>query len=503
MRVAPHIQSPPKPNSALDIDAAAANNATGTKQQTLPNMKVAPGFRLIAFLALGLVTVSPGADAQSFSFSAAASANTIGTNGSLTYTISLTNGTGLLAFVTNALSGPVQLVSASPASGVYLTNSTTAIFDIDPTVFGSFVQLTVTVQSTTAGFITNAISVIVPQVSLNVLATNMITQVTNAPLAQADLAVSMTGPAQAVITNDFVAYGVTVSNLGPSDASGVFLTNTLPPGVRFISVLPSSQTYTTSGSNVLFGLGTLSAGAFENFSLRVQPTNAGTWSFSATINSANITDPNPANNTASINFDVGGYLSTNLVISILTTQRLDMLDGLMEQWLVLSNAGPASVDSARVVVSGLTNQLYNAVGTNNGKPFVVYGAPLDTNQTVQLLMQYYVPTHRSVTASLQAYGVPAFNLAPPTVGASVSNLSLQLPSGTSLPGSVILSFPSISNRTYTVVYSDNLALSNGVAAQPVVPAYANRTLWIDYGPPTTVSPPTNTLMRFYRVILNP
>ena len=36
-------------------------------------------------------------------------------------------------------------------------------------------------------------------------------------------------------------------------------------------------------------------------------------------------------------------------------------------------------------------------------------------------------------------------------------------------------------------------------APPAIAAHANEVQWIDYGPPTTASSPTNTPARFYRV----
>ena len=84
------------------------------------------------------------------------------------------------------------------------------------------------------------------------------------PTTQADLAVAMTGPASAVFTNDWMTYGVNVTNLGPASASNVMLTNTLPPGVGYKT---NSLAFTRqgSGSNVVFNLGTLASGAFTNF----------------------------------------------------------------------------------------------------------------------------------------------------------------------------------------------------------------------------------------------
>ena len=464
-------------------------------------MKVFPGFRMLAALALGCAAVTPRADAQ-ISFSATASATSIGVSNSLTYTITLTNTSVSLGFVTNALSGPVQFVSATPASDLVVTNSTTVIFSIDPTVT-SIATLTVTVQSTGSGSIINAITAGVPDLGANAASATLTTQVTNAILAQADLAVSMTGPEQAVITNDYFAYGVLVTNLGPADATGVVLTNSLPPGVRLIGFEPSGLARTTYGSNEVFTLGTLTNGAFKQLSVRVQATNAGTWSFPATVGSANIVDPNPANNTASTNIVVGSYLSTDLVVSLVSTQIFDRQVTLMEQSVLLSNTGTSNLASVRVVVSGLTNSLANAVGTNDGKPFVVYGGTLSTNQSVNLLLQFY-PNRKPfpfTNSQLRAYGVPAYDLAPPAaLGTPVSVAEiLQLPSS----GGMLLQFPSFTNRTYMVIYSDDVTFSNTFVAQPPVLSQANWAEWIDYGPPTTLSHPTNTPARFYRVFLNP
>ena len=74
---------------------------------------------------------------------------------------------------------------------------------------------------------------------------------------------------------------------------------------------------------------------------------------------------------------------------------------------------------------------------------------------------------------------------------------------TRLPsGGILIAFPSLTNRTYTVAYTSNL-LSPWLVAQPLTWTPANYTAWIDYGPPETVSHPTNTPVRFYRLFLNP
>ena len=70
-------------------------------------------------------------------------------------------------------------------------------------------------------------------------------------------------------------------------------------------------------------------------------------------------------------------------------------------------------------------------------------------------------------------------------------------------GNMLIEWPSTVGRTYTVVYSDNVSFTNALMAPPSIVAPANRTQWIDYGPPTTTSAPTNSNARFYRVLQNP
>jgi uncharacterized repeat protein (TIGR01451 family) len=301
-----------------------------------------------------------------------------------------------------------------------------------------------------------------------------------------------------------VTYGVNVTNLGPASASNVILTNTLPPGVGYKT---NSLAFTRqgSGSNVIFNLGTLASNAFINLHLTVQPTNAGdSLSFSSFVNSTNVIDPNTNNNTASLNITVTNYFAGQLTVVTNSRQVYNPQNGLVEQSILLSNTGTNAVAAARVVVTGLSNQLFNAWSTNNGNPFVVYAANLNTNQSVNLLLQYVAGAYFPLTNSqLHAFAVSVPNLTPPSVAAVGTNLSIARIVRLATNQDLLIEFPSLTNRTYTVVYSDNVSFSNAMTAMPSIVAPANRTQWIDYGPPTTVSHPTNAPDRFYRVFLNP
>ena len=122
----------------------------------------------------------------------------------------------------------------------------------------------------------------------------------------------MTGPAQAVITNDWMTYGVTVTNAGPNDAPNVMLTNTLPTG-RDCSDFPD-EPVTRPRQQFDFQPGHAGERRLHEFAIfTVEPTNAGALTFSASVGASGMPDTNTANNFASTNITVTNYLSGPLV----------------------------------------------------------------------------------------------------------------------------------------------------------------------------------------------
>ena len=148
-----------------------------------------------------------------------------------------------------------------------------------------------------------------------------------------------------------------VTNYGPGTVTNVVVTNTLPSGFSLISASP---TYTLTGNTLTFNLGSLTNLAVQKLLVSAKPASAGSYTFSASVNSTNNTDLNTANNSASFSVNVGNYLSGSLSASLVSTQLVDLQSGLEAQFIQIVNNGSASVSSARVVVTGLTNQLWGA-----------------------------------------------------------------------------------------------------------------------------------------------
>ena len=322
----------------------------------------------------------------------------------------------------------------------------------------------------------------------------------------ADLAISVYNTTLDVYTNDYMPYAMFVTNLGPGTVSSVVVTNILPSG---FSLVDASPTYTLSGNTLTFNLGSLTNLAVQKLVVRAKPASAGNYTFSTSVSSTSNTDPNTANNAASFNVNVGNYLSTSITASLVGSQQVDVEDAAIAQQIQLSNTGSSTIPSARLIVTGLTNQLYEPAGTNNGNPFVIYGAPLAPGQSGTLLLEFFPRLNFSFTNSqLHVYSTPLASLAPPlNLGSAIPVLSGgQLPSasGALSVGNVVNFWWSATNRSYTVLYSDNPQFANPLMSPGIVPpTSANQEVWVDYGPPATVSAPTNTIPRYYRIYLNP
>ena len=481
--------------------------------------KIFSSLRLVVILLSWQVMTGFELKAQGFFLGVRTSpTNAILVNSTLTYTIGLTNLLGFDAnaiLVTNTLPASVQIIGVTPPAGTTVfTNGSSLEFFINTIPTGFTAVMTVTARPTTPGSFTNRVTAFFSQLP-GVLSTNVVSQATN-PVVQADLEVLLAGPPQPAFPGDWTAYVTGVTNHGPNTATNIFVTNTLPAGAKFLSVSPASQPFTLLSSNrVSFPVTSLTNHAFRSFRVQLQlPTNSGTALFSAAVTQTGAADTNAAHNTAATNVLVSGYSSAPLALLAVTNsaQFTNRQNGLIEQKILVSNVGTAAVDSVRVILTGLTNvplagftnYLFNATGTNGGNPFVTYAATLNTNESVELLLQFSARTRSTfpfANSQLHAFGVSPPDLTPPTGAAASTNLNFTriFPLAN---GDMFLEFKSTLGRVYTIVYSDNMAFSNAVMAVPPMVAPANYVQWTDYGPPATLSKPGSGT-RFYRVFLNP
>ena len=115
--------------------------------------------------------------------------------------------------------------------------------------------------------------------------------------ARADLSIAKTSDAATYKPSSLITYTVTVTNLGPSAALAVVVTDNLPD---FKQAIYNSDTggCTKSGNTLTCSMGTLAVGERKSFNINETVKGArGAVSNTATVNSSTV-DPTPGNNTS-------------------------------------------------------------------------------------------------------------------------------------------------------------------------------------------------------------
>jgi len=251
--------------------------------------------------------------------SAAPDPGLVGSN--LTYTINLVNkGPSSVSSltVTDVLSPLVSLVSATNTQGTSFTFDGVATVTCTLTNLAKNATATVsiTVNPTATGSATNIANAAPFEFDPN--PANNTASVVSAINALADLTLSQTGSANPVLAGNNLIYTLRITNLGPSTASNVVLTDPLPPGAAFVSATNSQGACSQSSGVVTCNLGSLATNATATVGITVRPNNAGTITNTASVTSA-ASDPASANNSASVittvNAAAGGIPSLNIVLA--------------------------------------------------------------------------------------------------------------------------------------------------------------------------------------------
>jgi uncharacterized repeat protein (TIGR01451 family)/fimbrial isopeptide formation D2 family protein len=218
--------------------------------------------------------------------------------GNVTFTVTVRNAgpsgaTGVA--VTDALPAGLAFVSATPSVGSYGAG----VWTIGPLALNASATLSITATVSTAGAKTN----VATKSAENELDPNTGNDTGSATVvpggggpALADLAISKVDSPDPVRVGQNLTYTIVVSNLGPSGATSVTVTDPLPAAVVLVSATPSQGSCV---GTVTCALGALPAGGTATVSVVVTPgpSAAPAISNTATVSAAE-TDPNPANNTA-------------------------------------------------------------------------------------------------------------------------------------------------------------------------------------------------------------
>ena len=126
----------------------------------------------------------------------------------------------------------------------------------------------------------------------------------------ADLSITKDGSPNPVVAGEQLVYTLTAANGGPSDSSGVVVTDQLPPGVTFVSATSTSGTCSELGGLVTCTVEDLPSGEFATVTITVtvDPSSTGTIMNTTSV-LGNETDPFGDNNIQSQTTSIGVRLT--------------------------------------------------------------------------------------------------------------------------------------------------------------------------------------------------
>ena len=246
------------------------------------------------------------------------------------------NATGVT--VTDTLPAGLSFVSGAGCSAVGPVVTCT----VGAIAVGSTAAISFIVNADAIGTWTDTASVSGTQPDLN--AANNSASASTTVQAVADLrVVSKTDSADPVLHGDSFQYTIAVMNAGPSNATGVVVSDTLPAGLSFVSGAGCSA----AGSLVTCPVGALASGSTASVTFTVKATSAGVKVDTASV-AGDQSDPDMSNNTKTESTTVKAVVA----LSVFKKGTASMFWGQNATYtVVVSNAGPDAATGVEVTDS--------------------------------------------------------------------------------------------------------------------------------------------------------
>lgn len=223
---------------------------------------------------------------------------------------------GGTAVVADTFTLDPSIVRFSPLGGppgTVVTIVGTGLSQASAVLFGGIRATTFTVQSSTRILATVPNNAQPGPISVVTPSKTVVSSRSFAPSASADLAITATSKAWEAIPNDAFPVFVTVTNQGPSAASGIVVTSTFPAGVSSLDRANASQGSVALGTRVaIWQVGSLTAGSVATCSIFAQADAQGTYTNIVTASSS-APDSNQTDNTAFAVVVVSSPYGRNLV----------------------------------------------------------------------------------------------------------------------------------------------------------------------------------------------
>jgi len=276
---------------------------------------------------------------------AVGSANPIPLGDKVTYTVTITNNGNIEAgaLVNMNVDGVASVGPTTAAAGTCTPGSTFSC-TLDPIAPNANTTITVEVTPTQLGVINFQVIDATPIAPQGVelfepTVPNTATVETAVSATSADLGITLEAvPNPALVGSEFI-YTARVENLGPSVASNVVISQTLPTGVTFVSADSSQGTACTEAAGIVTcNVGPINAAATATAVITVTPQTEGALTTTASVSSDTL-DEQQANNIATLEVNAS-QARADLTLGLTATPENVFVDNLLTYTATITNAGP-------------------------------------------------------------------------------------------------------------------------------------------------------------------
>ena len=255
--------------------------------------------------------------------------------------------------VTDVLPTGYSLVSSSTSSGTY--NQTTGVWTIGDMANGTSVTLTITATVLATGTYANTATVTASETDPDT--SDNTSTVTPNPNPVANLKVEKTVDNSTPKVGDNITFTIKVSNNGPSNATGVSVSDLLPSGYTLVSSNTATGTYNTATG--VWTIGNLALSSVATLTITAKVNATGTYANTATV-TASETDPDTSDNTSTVTPNPNPV--ANLKVEKTVDNSTPKVGDNITFTIKVSNNGPSNATG--VSVSDLLPSGYTLVSSN-------------------------------------------------------------------------------------------------------------------------------------------
>lgn len=268
--------------------------------------------------------------------------------GELTYTMTVANHgpDGAPDVVATMPIAPgLSFVSATSDIGNVTLSNGQVVADLGDMPAGGRAAVTIILRASAAGTVTETATVSSETIDPN--PGDETSSVTTTVDPASDLVVGITADSAVAATGITLNYTLNVTNNGPSDASGVVLTDELPPGATFLSATDSQGNIpaTVSNGELTWPIGALANGDSATLVVAVVPTAP---PGSTLVDTASVTggqvDPVVTNNAATLSVPVRGVSDLSVAAALQSGEAY--VGQPMTCTITVTNQGPADEPNA-------------------------------------------------------------------------------------------------------------------------------------------------------------